>query len=109
MPQLTQLDMIALAVTLALWLGAGWLIEHPPKRWPSVTLLMQGYRHAWMQEFVTRNPRVFDGTIIDSLRQGTAFFASAAMIAASKASLRRTSLSIGICQKGTISALRRRI
>lgn len=81
MPQLTQLDTIALAVTLALWLGIGWLIEHPPKRWPSVTQLMQGYRRAWMAEFVTRSPRVFDGTIIDSLRQGTAFFASAAMIA----------------------------
>lgn len=81
MPQMTPLDMTALALTLALWLGIGWLIEHPPKRWPSVTQLMQGYRHEWMREFVTRNPRVFDGTIIDSLRQGTAFFASAAMIA----------------------------
>ena len=81
MPQMTQLDMIALTVILALWLGIGWLIEHPPKRWPSVTQLMQGYRHEWMREFVTRSPRVFDGTIIDSLRQGTAFFASAAMIA----------------------------
>ena len=35
----------------------------------------------WVREFVTRSPRVFDGTIIDSLRQGTAFFASASMIA----------------------------
>jgi len=81
MPQIAPLDMAALAVTLALWLGSGWLIENPPARWPSVTRLMQGYRHEWMVQFVTRNPRVFDGTIIDSLRQGTAFFASASMIA----------------------------
>lgn len=74
-------DVIALTLTLALWLGVGWVIEHPPARLPSVTLLMQDYRRAWMAEFVTRNPRVFDGTIIDSLRQSTAFFASASMIA----------------------------
>jgi uncharacterized membrane protein len=42
---------------------------------------MRSYRHEWMQQFITRSPRVFDGTIIDSLRQGTAFFASASMIA----------------------------
>lgn len=81
MPPLPLLDTIALGVTLGLWLGVGWFIEHPPKRWPSVSYLMQGYRHEWMREFVTRSPRVFDGTIIDSLRQGTAFFASASMIA----------------------------
>jgi uncharacterized membrane protein len=78
---LPLLDMIALGVTLAAWLGVGLLIEHPPARWPSVSAIMQGYRHEWMQQFITRSPRVFDGTIIDSLRQGTAFFASASMIA----------------------------
>lgn len=78
---LPLLDMIALGMTLAAWLGIGLLIEHPPARWPSVSTIMQGYRHEWMQQFITRTPRVFDGTIIDSLRQGTAFFASASMIA----------------------------
>ncbi len=81
MPQLPLYDVIALGVTLSAWLGIGWLIEHPPARWPSVSYIMQDYRHMWMREFVTRSPRVFDGTIIDSLRQGTAFFASASMIA----------------------------
>jgi uncharacterized membrane protein len=42
---------------------------------------MERYRHDWMAEFVTRQPRIFDATMIDSLRQGTAFFASASMIA----------------------------
>lgn len=42
---------------------------------------MQDYRRDWMRTFVTREPRIFDATLIDSLRQGTAFFASASMIA----------------------------
>lgn len=74
-------DLLAVAPLLAVWLGLGWLIEHPPARHPSVTVLMEGYRRIWMREFVTRNPRIFDGTIIESLRQATAFFASACLIA----------------------------
>jgi uncharacterized membrane protein len=81
MPALPLYDLIALGVFITAWLGIGWLIEYPPARWPSVSYIMQDYRHMWMREFVTRSPRVFDGTIIDSLRQGTAFFASASMIA----------------------------
>jgi len=34
-----------------------------------------------MRVFVTRVPRIFDATLIDSLRQGTAFFASTCLIA----------------------------
>lgn len=74
-------DLAALALTLALWLCIGWVIEHPPAARISVSKLMERYRHDWMAEFVTRQPRIFDATMIDSLRQGTAFFASASMIA----------------------------
>lgn len=74
-------DLAALALTLSLWLGLGWLIENPPVWRVSVSKLMERYRHDWMAEFVTRQPRIFDATMIDSLRQGTAFFASASMIA----------------------------
>ena len=73
--------MVALGLTLAAWLLIGWLIEHPPLRRPSVSQLMQEYRHEWMRQFVTRQPRIFDAAMIDSLRQGAAFFASASMIA----------------------------
>ena len=74
-------DAAALGLILFLWLATGWVIEHPPARRPSVSLLMQAYRRDWMRAFVTRQPRIFDATVIDSLRQGTAFFASASMIA----------------------------
>ncbi|MFN4155439.1 MAG: DUF599 domain-containing protein [Paracoccaceae bacterium] len=74
-------DGIALAVLIATWVLTGWLVEHPPKSRPSVTVLMAGYRRDWLRQFVTRSPRIFDANIIDSLRQSTAFFASASMIA----------------------------
>lgn len=66
---------------LVVWLATGWVIEHPPARRPSVARLMEGYRRAWMAEMVGRQQRIFDAAIVDSLRQGTAFFASACLIA----------------------------
>ncbi len=78
---LTGPDLIAVALYVLLWVASGWIIEHPPTRHPSVSVLMKQYRRDWMAEFVTRQPRIFDATLIDSLRQGTAFFASACMIA----------------------------
>ncbi|MBL9050024.1 MAG: DUF599 domain-containing protein [Tabrizicola sp.] len=76
-----SLDLIMLVALVSAWLLSGWFIEHPPRARPSVSLLMQDYRRDWMRTFVTRQPRIFDATLIDSLRQGTAFFASACMIA----------------------------
>jgi uncharacterized membrane protein len=78
---LPLLDLFALGLLLLCWFGSGWLTEHPPKALPSVTLLMEEYRREWMRTLVTRVPRIFDATVIDSLRQGTAFFASASLIA----------------------------
>ena len=74
---LTAPDLIAVALYILLWVASGWIIENPPARFPSVTVIMKQYRRDWMGEFVTRQPRIFDATLIDSLRQGTAFFASA--------------------------------
>lgn len=78
---LTAPDVLAVLGVLLLWSLSGWVIEHPPASRPSVSLIMQDYRRDWMRQFVTRQPRIFDATLIDSLRQGTAFFASTCMIA----------------------------
>lgn len=78
---LPLLDAAALATLVLAWLVSGWLTENPPTSRPSVSLLMEDYRREWMRTFVTRQPRIFDATLIDSLRQSTAFFASASMIA----------------------------
>jgi Protein of unknown function, DUF599 len=68
------LDAFAVGFILLTWIILGWVIEHPPASRPSVSVLMSEYRRDWMRQFVTRQPRIFDATVIDSLRQGTAFF-----------------------------------
>lgn len=74
-------DTLALIAALVIWFTVGWLIENPPSRRVSVAKLMERFRHDWMAEFVTRQPRIFDATMIDNLRQSVAFFVSASMIA----------------------------
>ncbi|SNX71037.1 uncharacterized membrane protein [Cereibacter ovatus] len=78
---LHPLDLLAVGLLLLAWGGTGWLCEHPPAGRPSVSVLMKVHRRAWMREMVTRSPRIFDASVIDSLRRGTAFFASGSMIA----------------------------
>nr|WP_319948945.1 DUF599 domain-containing protein [uncultured Shimia sp.] len=74
-------DFIAAVVLFFCWVSIGYVIENPPAKHPSVSTLMIKYRRAWLVHFVDRNPRVFDAQILSNLRQGTAFFASATMIA----------------------------
>ncbi|MBC9245730.1 DUF599 domain-containing protein [Paracoccus sp. 11-3] len=74
-------DFAAAILLFVVWLGIGIATESPPKSKPSVSVLMKHYRREWMMQFVTRDPRIFDGNILASLREGTAFFASACMIA----------------------------
>ena len=77
----SAMDVVALAVLLVAWLASSWIIENPPMRRPSTTVLMAQYRREWMRQFLTRQPRMFDSQIIGNMRQGTAFFASGSMIA----------------------------
>ncbi|MGA9252022.1 MAG: DUF599 domain-containing protein [Roseobacter sp.] len=77
----TTYDVAAVAALFILWSAIGWRIEHPSARRPSTSILVSGYRRAWMREFVTRQPRIFDAQILSTLRQGTTFLASTCMIA----------------------------
>jgi len=77
----SPLDFAALALLLVSSLWIGWRIENPRAGRPSVSYLMAGFRRDWMWQMVRREPRVFDAQLIGNLRQGTAFFASATMIA----------------------------
>ncbi|TNJ47505.1 DUF599 domain-containing protein [Phaeobacter sp. B1627] len=74
-------DFIALTCFGLGWIWIGWRIENPSPKRPSVSFLMANFRREWMQEMVSRNPRIFDSQVIASLRQATAFFASATMLA----------------------------
>ena len=78
---LQPLDWIALTYLTAMWLILGYVIEHPPKSRPSVTVLVSQRRRDWMEVFVDRVPRIYDSQILASLRQGTSFFASTCIFA----------------------------
>jgi uncharacterized membrane protein len=80
-PEFTWFDSLGLAAMFLLWLVVGYFIEHPPATRRSVSVIMEGFRREWMQEFIARNQRIADIALIESLRQSTAFFTSAAMIA----------------------------
>lgn len=77
----TVLDAVGLCLLIGGWVACSLVVENAPKSHPSTSQIMAGYRREWMRQFVTRQPRIFDSQIIASLRQGTAFFASASMIA----------------------------
>jgi len=77
----SMLDALALGGLVLGWLVLGLLIENPPRARPSVTKLMAQYRREWMVQMVARDARIFDAQLLGSLRQGTAFFASATLIA----------------------------
>jgi uncharacterized membrane protein len=77
----SPLDAVALGVLLLGWLLLGHLIERMDGHRPSVAVLMMQQRRDWMVQMVTRQPRIFDATILSMLRQGAAFFASTLVIA----------------------------
>ncbi|WP_146348312.1 DUF599 domain-containing protein [Falsiphaeobacter marinintestinus] len=74
-------DAAALIFLLGAWIWISWRIETPHPDKPSVSLLMNKYRSDWMVQMVTRQPRMFDAQVVNLMRQGTAFFASATMLA----------------------------
>ncbi|MEP2642444.1 DUF599 domain-containing protein [Roseobacter sp.] len=75
------LDYVALALLFMLWGAIGWRVEHPSAKRVSTSRIMAGYRQEWMRQMVTRDPRIFDAQVLNTLRQGTAFFASTTVIA----------------------------
>ena len=75
------LDLAAFALLLLAMALTSWLIEHPPRRRPSVSKLMEGARRDWMAAFSARDHRIFDATLLTTLRGGAAFFASTCLIA----------------------------
>lgn len=74
-------DALAVAGLLIGWGLIGWRIEHPTSARPSVSRIVAQYRRDWMVQMVTRQPRIFDSSVLATLREGTSFFASATMIA----------------------------
>ncbi|RDI61085.1 DUF599 domain-containing protein [Microvirga subterranea] len=77
----TIIDYAALAFFLASWLGYHAAVEISPAGQRSLNRIMDQYRHRWMEQLVVRENRIVDTTILASLMNGTAFFASTSLIA----------------------------
>lgn len=76
----TPLDLAALVLVALVWFALGWRIERTTGAKPSVTVLMAAYRREWMERFVTRQPRIYDASVLSTLRQSTNWLASTTLI-----------------------------
>jgi len=74
-------DAAALLLLFGGWWVVGRAIERIGADRPSVTVLMMRERRDWMRQMLTRQPRIFDATILGGLRQSTSFYASTTVIA----------------------------
>ncbi len=74
-------DYIALVFFALAWVAYWVGVERTQAAGRGLNLLMDGYRKRWMEQMVVRDNRIVDTTIMASLQNGTAFFASTSLIA----------------------------
>jgi uncharacterized membrane protein len=74
-------DYAALAFFILAWLSYHSAVELTAPGGRSLNSLMNAHRHRWMEQLVIRENRIVDTTIMASLQNGTAFFASTALLA----------------------------
>lgn len=77
----TLLDLVAFVWFLLAWVGIGFAVDLTRIGGPSLSRLMDEERRHWMRQMAAREVRIVDTAIMASLQNGTAFFASASMIA----------------------------
>lgn len=78
---LSTLDWFALGFFVVAWLAYHWAVELTPAARKGLNGLMNAQRRAWMEQMRLRELRIVDTTIMASLQNGTAFFASTSLIA----------------------------
>ncbi len=81
MQPFTTMDIAAFGWFLAAWIGYGIVVEKSRFGDRSLTAAMNGHRRAWMRAMLGRDNRIVDTSIMASLQQGTAFFASTSLLA----------------------------
>lgn len=81
MPAFQTIDYIALGIFFLAWLGYHVFVEGAQRRHGGLNVLMDHYRIRWMDEMSQREMRMVDTSIIASLQNGTAFFASTSLLA----------------------------
>ncbi|MTI44187.1 putative membrane protein [Roseibium hamelinense] len=81
MDPLTPIDLAAVAWFLFAWFGLNIVVELSPLRKRTLSHAMDRCRRGWMLAMATRDVRIMDTAILSGLQQGTAFFASTALLA----------------------------
>jgi len=74
-------EIAALVWFLMAWIGYSWMLEHWRFAPYSLNARMDRYRYEWMLRMLEREVRIIDSAILASLQNGSAFFASASLIA----------------------------
>ena len=78
---LTFADFVALSGFLGAWLGYSLLVDHGPLSSRTLSAQMDGQRREWVLLMQARDVRIADVSILSGLQNGTAFFATASMLA----------------------------
>jgi len=73
-------DWAAMLWFVALWAGYDWFARYWGTRRPSLLLTTNRWRRYWMLQATSRDPRVLDGVITQSLSTSPSFFASTTII-----------------------------
>jgi uncharacterized membrane protein len=73
-------DWLAVLWFFGAWAGYAWFAKHWGGQRPSLLATTNRYRRYWMLQATSRDPRVLDGIITQSLSSSPSFFASATII-----------------------------
>jgi uncharacterized membrane protein len=74
-------DAIGLAVFLLGWIGYAAIVDHGPLAGRTLSAAMDRQRRIWVEMMQSHEVRIADTNILAGLQNGTAFFASASMLA----------------------------
>lgn len=73
-------DWMAITWFFASWTGYAWFARHYGVKRPSILQATNRYRHYWLLQATSRDPRVIDGIITQNLSSTPAFFSSTTII-----------------------------
>jgi uncharacterized membrane protein len=77
----SSLDLIALCYFLIVWSGYSKFAEMSRNKQKCLNQMMEPYRYIWFKTLLKRDQRMIDTGVMNSLQNGTAFFASSALFA----------------------------
>jgi len=73
-------DWLALVCFFSLWVGYAVFAKTWARRRPSLLATTNRYRRYWMEQAITRDPRMLDGLITQNLSTTPAFFSSTSIL-----------------------------